>query len=73
MDQFAKTIIIGGIVLIIIGVFWQYGSKYIPLGKLPGDIAIEKENFSMYFPITTMIILSIIFSIFYVIYKLIFH
>ena len=73
MNDIAKLFIIGGIVLVAVGIFWQFGSKYVPLGKLPGDIAVEKENFSFYFPITTMIIVSIIVSLFYLIYKIISH
>ncbi len=71
MNEIAKMLLYGGIILIIAGLFWQFGSKYIPLGKLPGDISIEKENFKFYFPLTTSIAISIILSVFYVLYKLI--
>ena len=54
-----KLFIAIGIVFIIIGVMMSFGFK---LFKLPGDIYIEKENFSFYFPITSSILLSIIFS-----------
>ncbi|RLC47074.1 MAG: DUF2905 domain-containing protein [Candidatus Cloacimonadota bacterium] len=58
-----KLLIIIGIVLIIIGVLFRFTdiSKY--LFHLPGDIRIEKKNFGFYFPITSMIIISIIISI----------
>jgi len=55
-----KGIIIIGIVLIIIGIFLLYGQKIPFLGKLPGDIHIQKDNFSFYFPVTTCIIISIL-------------
>lgn len=73
MNQTAKFLIIGGFLLIVVGLFWQFGSKYLLLGKLPGDISIEKENFKFYFPVTTSIVISIILSVFYVLYKVIFR
>lgn len=61
--ELGKTIIILGVVLTVIGaVLWALG-KLPFLGNLPGDILIKRENFSIYAPITTMILLSIAFSI----------
>ncbi|HHF7374381.1 DUF2905 domain-containing protein [Legionella bozemanae] len=54
-----KTLIITGIILLIIGIFWPFIKK-IGLGKLPGDIIIQKNNFTFYFPITTCILISLI-------------
>jgi hypothetical protein len=52
-----------GIVLVLAGVLWQVGFfKYVPLGRLPGDIHIKGKSSSFYFPITTCILLSLIFS-----------
>ncbi|WP_336517301.1 DUF2905 domain-containing protein [Pollutibacter soli] len=60
----AKSLIIAGIVLILIGLIWHFfGNKLSWLGRLPGDFRIEKENFSFYFPFTTMILLSIFISL----------
>jgi len=59
MAQVAKYLILAGILLIITGlVFYFFGNKFSWLGRLPGDIRVERENFRFYFPITTMIILS---------------
>lgn len=53
-----STILIAlGICLVIAGVLWHFGIK---LGRLPGDIVVKKDNFAFYFPITTMIIASIV-------------
>lgn len=60
----AKTLILIGILLIIAGLWWQFGSRYLPLGHLPGDIAIKGKNFRFYFPITSSIIVSIILTVF---------
>ncbi len=55
-------IVIGGLILII-GVILSIYGKIPFLGKLPGDIKIEKENFTFYFPIATSILISIILSL----------
>ena len=57
-----KFLIILGIVLIIAGLFWTWLVK-IPLFKLPGDFVIDKPNFKFYFPLTSMIIISVILSL----------
>jgi len=57
-----KTLIIIGVILIFIGVLWPWLGK-VPIGRLPGDIIINKPNVKIFFPITTMIIISIIITI----------
>ncbi len=56
-----RLLITLGIILVLIGVFWPWLGK-IPFGRLPGDIVIDKPNMKFYFPITTMILLSIVLS-----------
>lgn len=53
-----KNIIIIGIIIIIIGIFWPL-ITYLRLGNLPGDIVIKKNNFTFYFPIMTSLIISL--------------
>ncbi|MDP5274090.1 DUF2905 domain-containing protein [Chengkuizengella axinellae] len=65
MNPVAKMLIAAGAILILIGIVWQFGGRFLQLGKLPGDIAIEKENFKFYFPITTCIVLSVVLSLIY--------
>lgn len=62
MDRLAKLFFILGIIFIIVGILVENKIK-IPLGKLPGDIIIKKNNFSFYFPLTTCIIISIILTL----------
>jgi len=57
-----RVLIILGIVLLVVGLAWPWLQK-IGLFRLPGDIVIERENFRFYFPITSMIILSLVFSL----------
>jgi len=57
-----KILIIIGFALVVLGLLWPLLQKS-GLGRLPGDIAVEKENFRFYFPITTSIIISILLSL----------
>ena len=62
--QLGKILFILGIVLVTGGlIVWFAGDKFSWIGRLPGDIRIEKENVRFYFPITTMILVSIIVSL----------
>ena len=63
MQEIGKTLIIFGVILIGVGILLTFFNKIPFLGKLPGDIYIQKKNFSFYFPITTSILISIILSL----------
>jgi hypothetical protein len=52
-----------GLVLVLVGLLWPFLSK-LGLGRLPGDIVIERENFRFYFPIVTCLIVSVVLSFF---------
>jgi hypothetical protein len=59
-----KYIILFGAIIIVVGVIiYFFHDKLNWIGKLPGDIRIEKENFKFYFPITTMILLSVTITV----------
>ena len=62
MNDVAKWLVIGGAILIGIGLLWQLFGKWLPLGRMPGDIVIERENVRFYFPVVTMIVVSLILS-----------
>ena len=63
MGDLARILIVLGIILIVVGLV-MFGIQKLPfLGKLPGDIAVKRENYSFYFPLTTSIIISIIISL----------
>ena len=65
MDQnTARYIIFIGIAVVIIGVLIYFlHDKVHWIGRLPGDISIERENFRFYFPIVTMIVISLVLTI----------
>lgn len=58
----ARWLIILGVVLVLAGLFWPWLAK-LGLGRLPGDIVIERENFRMYVPLTTSILISLALSL----------
>ena len=58
-----KFLIIAGIVLLVAGLIIQFAGRIPYLGKLPGDIVIDKPGFKMYFPIATSILISIVISL----------
>ena len=57
-----KAFIVIGLIIVAIGIAWPWLSK-LPIGRLPGDIALERPGFKFFFPITTMIVLSIVVSL----------
>lgn len=54
-----RILITIGIVLILAGLLWPWLQKS-GLGRLPGDISIERDNFRFYFPVTTSILISLV-------------
>jgi hypothetical protein len=63
-QQTGKYIILAGILVVVIGLLiYFFHDRLTWFGRLPGDIRIEKENFRFYFPITTMILISVIITI----------
>jgi len=64
MESIARYLMIGGVILFLIGGGVYLAVKFgIPLGRLPGDVGIEGENGSFYFPITTSILVSVVLTI----------
>jgi hypothetical protein len=64
----AKTLITIGIVLVVIGLCWPLLQK-LNLGRLPGDFVFKSENFKFYFPLTTSVIISVVLTILFWIFK----
>lgn len=63
MGEIAKSLVILGVVLVVIGLV-MLGIQKLPfLGKLPGDIVIKREHFIFYFPLATSVIISILVSL----------
>ncbi len=63
-----KLFVIIGIIFILIGMAWPWLSK-LGIGHLPGDIYIERKGFNFYFPITTSVIVSVVLSLLFWIFR----
>ena len=63
MESIARYLMLGGIILFLVGGVYFAAKFGIPLGRLPGDIRIEGENGSFYFPVTSSILISVVLSI----------
>lgn len=63
VHNFGKLLIFIGIILVLVGIMFTFTGKIPWFGKLPGDIYIKKENFTLYFPLATSILLSIALSL----------
>jgi hypothetical protein len=57
-----RPLIVIGIVILLIGLLWPWLGK-MPFGRLPGDIVIDRPQFKFYFPITTMVLISLVLSL----------
>ena len=68
MNEFAKTLIFFGIVLIVIGLIVGFFGKAPGIGKLPGDIYFRKGAFTFYFPLTTSLLLSLLLTLVFTIF-----
>lgn len=64
MAGFGKILVVLGLILLIVGIIiWIGGDKFSWFGNLPGDIRVERKNFSFYFPLTSMVVLSVVLSL----------
>lgn len=61
--ELGRTLIIFGVVLLVIGLIFTLGGRLPWLGRLPGDLSIERENFRFYFPLGTSILLSVVLTL----------
>lgn len=64
METLARYLMLGGIALFLIGAGVYLAAKFgISLGRLPGDIRIEGENFRFYFPLATSLLISLVLTL----------
>jgi hypothetical protein len=63
-----RPLIILGLLIALVGVAWPWISR-LPIGRLPGDIMIDRPGFKLFFPITTMIIISVVISLILMIFR----
>jgi hypothetical protein len=64
MQEIGKFVVILGVFLVVVGmILWRFPGLFGWVGKLPGDVSVQKGNFSFYFPIVTCIVVSIILTL----------
>lgn len=63
-----RLLITLGVILVVVGLLWPWLSK-LGLGRLPGDIVIERENGRFYFPLMTSLIISLILSLLFWLFR----
>jgi hypothetical protein len=69
MSDLARMLIVFGVILVVVGLALLLVPKIPWLGRLPGDIVIKRENFSFYFPLGTCILVSIILSLIFWLFR----
>ena len=63
-----KFLIIAGLSLLLVGLLWPWLGK-LPFGRLPGDIVVERGSFRFYFPVTTAVLLSLVATLLYWLFR----
>jgi hypothetical protein len=69
MPGIGRMLVILGVLLVVVGLGFMFADKIPYIGRLPGDIYIKREKFSFYFPLATSIIISIILTILFSIFR----
>ena len=63
-----RFLIVAGVVLVVAGLLWPWLGR-LGLGRLPGDFLIERKNFQVYFPLSTSIVVSIVLTILFWLFR----
>jgi len=63
-----RTLIVAGVALLVAGLAWPWLAR-LPLGRLPGDIAIHRENFHIYIPLATSILVSVVLTLLFWLFR----
>ena len=69
MTGLGRTLMLLGGILLVVGLLMSLGGRIPWLGRLPGDIVVERKNFSFYFPLMTSIVISVIVSILLMLFR----
>jgi len=69
LGSLGKLLILLGVFIILMGLLLMSGYKIPWIGKLPGDILIKKEKFTFYFPLTTSILISIVLTLLFTLFR----
>jgi len=63
MQDIGRVLVIFGVVIVVAGLVFMFADRIPFLGRLPGDIVVRRKNFVVYFPLVTMLIISILLTV----------
>ena len=63
MSDVGRMLVVVGVVLVLVGLVLTFAGRIPGLGRLPGDIHIQRGNWSFYFPLATSLVLSVVLSL----------
>jgi len=63
LSDLGRFLLVSGLILALVGLFLMFGTRVVPLGRLPGDIVVQRGNFTFYFPLGTSILLSLVLTL----------
>ena len=63
-----RPLVILGLVIALVGLAWPWVSR-LPIGRLPGDFMIDRPGFKLFFPLTTMVIISVVISLILMLFR----
>jgi hypothetical protein len=69
LGALGKMLVLLGVLIVLVGLFLMMGDKIPWIGRLPGDIVIKKEKFTFYFPLTTCILVSLLTTLFFALFR----
>jgi hypothetical protein len=69
MPDLGRTLMLLGGLLLLVGALLTFGSRIPWLGRLPGDIIVERKNYSFYFPLMTSVVVSVILSLLMMLFR----
>jgi hypothetical protein len=70
VQEIGKIVLFVGLFLVVAGaILWRFPSAFGWIGKLPGDISVQKGNFSFYFPVVTCIVISILLTLLFWLFR----
>lgn len=69
LGALGKLLVLLGVFIVLMGLLLMAGDKIPWIGKLPGDILVKKEKFTFYFPLTTSILISIILTLLFTLFR----
>ena len=68
-QDLGRLLVVFGIILVVLGGLFMLGGKLPWLGRLPGDIIVERKNFSFYFPLATSLLLSLLLTLIFWLFR----